>query len=170
MCENIYIALFILRIGMDEKTRFMKEAIKLSFEGLKKGGPFGAVIVKKGKIISKGYNKVTASNDPTAHAEIIAIRNACRKLKSFSLKGCDMYTGCEPCPMCLSAIYWARIDNVYFANTTKDAANAGFDDFFIYNEIKCPASKRKIKMKQLMKDEAIKTFQEWKRKKDKIRY
>src|SRR3990167_1516342 len=135
--------------------KFMSHAIRLSItkmvEG--KGGPFGAVVVKNGKIIAEGFNKVTSTNDPSAHAEVVAIRNACKKLKSFQLTGCEIYTSCEPCPMCLGAIYWARPDRVYFANTREDAANIGFDDQFIYEEINRSIQKRKFKMKQFMRKE-----------------
>ena len=150
---------------------FMLEAISLSEKNIKKGGgPFGAVIVKNGKIIAKGTNSVTINNDPTAHAEITAIRNASKKLKNFSLKGCEIYTSCEPCPMCLSAIYWANIDRIYFANTRTDAAKIGFRDDHIYKELTKPLYKRKIPNKQLLRDEAIKAFKLWETNKDKISY
>jgi len=151
---------------------FMKEAILLSNESIKNktGGPFGAVIVKDGKIISRESNKVTAANDPTAHAEIEAIRSACKNLNTFILEGCDIYTSCEPCPMCLSAIYWARISNIYYANTREDAAALGFDDEFLYEEIKKSVDQRKIPMKQLLRDEANIVFKEWQNKEDKIHY
>lgn len=152
--------------------RFMKEAILLSRENIKKatGGPFGAVIVKDGKIIAGGANQVTTQNDPTAHAEIEAIRAACRKLNSFILEGCEIYTSCEPCPMCLSAIYWARIDKIYYANTRKDAAELNFDDEFLYNEINKPNHDRKIPMIQILRDDAYPVFKEWVSKEDKIHY
>jgi len=150
----------------------MAEAIRLATENVKSGngGPFAAVIVKDNKIIASGVNKVTSTNDPTAHAEVTAIRNACKELKSFQLDDCDLYTSCEPCPMCLGAIYWARPKRVYFGNTKSDAAEIGFDDSFIYKEIETPIESRKIKMKQLMSDEAKASFIEWKNKTDKIEY
>ncbi len=150
----------------------MLEAISLSKENIKNatGGPFGAVIVKNGEIISGGSNQVTTHNDPTAHAEIEAIRAACKKLKSFSLEGCEIYTSCEPCPMCLSAIYWARIERIYFANSREDAAELNFDDEFLYREINKENHNRKIPMVQMLRDEAIKVFNDWKHKEDKIHY
>src|ERR1041384_1905961 len=143
-----------------EQTEFIKVAIQLSKEGSENnmGGPFGCVVVKDGKIIGKGYNEVTSSNDPTAHAEIVAIREACRTLGSFQLTGFEIFTSCEPCPMCLGAIYWARPDKVYFANTRNDAAAAGFDDAFIYDEIHKHPSGRKIKMLHVPDDEALEIF------------
>ena len=135
---------------MSQKNIFMMRAIELSIESAKtKGGPFGSVIVKNNKIIAEGYNKVTMNNDPTAHGEIVAIRDACQKLNTFNLSGCDLYSSCEPCPMCLSAIYWARIDKIYYANTREDAKNIDFDDSFIYLEVAKKIDKRKIKMKQM---------------------
>ena len=150
----------------------MLEAIRLSRQNLTdgSGGPFGAVVAKDGKIISAESNKVTSSNDPTAHAEIEAIRAACKKLKSFSLEGCVIYTSCEPCPMCLSAVHWARIEKIYYANTRKDAAEINFDDDIIYNEVSKALEDRLIPMKQFMNDEAKKVFIEWKDKEDKIHY
>lgn len=151
--------------------KFMKKAIELSIVNVTKGGgPFGAVIVKNGKIISEGTNNVTKKNDPTAHAEIVAIRNASKKLKNFDLKGCEIYTSCEPCPMCLSAIYWANIDKIYYANTKKDAAKIGFRDDHIYKELSVPLSKRKIPFVQMQRDDAIKAFELWECKTDKISY
>lgn len=157
---------------MEENEKFMQEAIRLSFETMRngKGGPFGCVIVKDGKIIAEGFNQVTSSNDPTAHAEVVAIREACKKLNTFQLNGCEIYTSCEPCPMCLGAIYWARPDKLYFANTQNDAAQIGFDDRFIYQEINLSLSERKIPTIQLGREFAIKAFDEWKNKKDKIDY
>ena len=147
---------------MNIDEQFMREAIKLSIDNIDDlGGPFGAVIVKDGKIISKGANKVTSTNDPTAHAEVVAIREASRKLNTYNLKGCTIYTSCEPCPMCLSAIYWARIDKIFFGNTKTDAKNIGFDDSFIYDEIKLPINERSIETKQLLRDEAIAGFKKW---------
>jgi tRNA(Arg) A34 adenosine deaminase TadA len=151
---------------------FMREAIRLSIQMMRlgKGGPFGAVVVKDGRIVGRGSNQVTSTNDPTAHAEIVAIREACRRLKSFQLKGCDLYTSCEPCPMCLSAIYWARLRTVYYGNTRKDAAGIAFDDDFIYREVGLPIRKRELVMKQLLRKEALAAFAEWKLKPDKITY
>ncbi len=151
--------------------KFMVDVIQLSMDNIKKGGgPFAAVIVKDGKIIATGTNSVTNDNDPTAHAEVNAIRNACRKLKTFDLSGCTIYTSCEPCPMCLGAIYWAHIEKVFFGNNKTDARNIGFDDSFIYNEIELPIDKRKVKFIQLLPEEAIKTFKAWEQKEDKIAY
>ena len=153
------------------KNEFMKKAIELSVESVNNGGgPFGCVIVKDKKIISEGSNKVTSTNDPTAHGEIVAIRKACEKLKDFSLKGCELYSNCEPCPMCLSAIYWARIEKIYYANTREDAQEIDFDDSFIYSEFKKNINERKIPMFQMMRNEALKTFELWHKKKDKIKY
>lgn len=150
----------------------MQAAIDLSFEMMRKnkGGPFGSVIVKGGKIIAKGWNEVTSTNDPTAHGEITAIRKACKKLNTFDLSGCEIYTSCEPCPMCLTAIYWARIDKIYYANTQKDAAAIGFDDSFFYDQVSKPVQKRQIPTAQVMHKEALKAFKEWDKKEDKILY
>lgn len=149
----------------------MARAIEISRKNMdQQGGPFGAVIVKNGQIVGEGANRVTATNDPTAHAEVEAIRKACQNLKTFDLSGCEIYTSCEPCPMCLSAIYWARIDRIYYANTKKDAAQILFDDDFIYQEIPKKVSERKIPMKQLLRDEALKVFAAWEKKTDKIPY
>lgn len=149
----------------------MARAIDLSRRNIDDGGgPFGAVIVKDGKIVGEGSNRVTATNDPTAHAEIVAIREACRNLKTFDLSGCEIYTSCEPCPMCLSAVYWAHISKIYFANTKKDAARIEFDDDFIYQEIPKPLAQRKIPMVQLLRDEAWKVFEIWEQKTDKLKY
>lgn len=134
------------------------------------GGPFGCVIVKDGKVIGQGYNEVTSTNDPTAHAEVVAIRNACKNLNSFKLEGCVLYTSCEPCPMCLGAIYWARPDRVVYACSREDAAAIGFDDDFIYKEIPLQSSERKIQTEQLLRDEGVKVMELWKTKKDKINY
>ena len=154
------------------KSKFMREAVRLSLVQMRagRGGPFGAVVVRKGKIVGRGFNLVTSTNDPTAHAEVVAIRAACQKLKTFQLDECELYTSCEPCPMCLSAIYWARLKRVYYANTRKDAAKIQFDDDFLYREVGLPISKRSLPMKQLLRDEAILAFQEWDAKADKIRY
>ena len=149
----------------------MKRAIELSIESVNKnGGPFGCVIVKDEKIISEGSNKVTSTNDPTAHGEIVAIREACKKLNDFNLNGYELYSTCEPCPMCLSAIYWARIDKIYYANTRKDAQKIDFDDSLIYSEFKKDIDKRKIPMIQMMRDEALKAFELWDKKADKVKY
>jgi tRNA(Arg) A34 adenosine deaminase TadA len=157
---------------MSNQQYFMKEAIALSKKSMEEdeGGPFGCIIVKDGQIIARGNNKVTSSNDPTAHAEVVAIREACRKLNNFQLQGCEVYTSCEPCPMCLGAIYWARPDKVYFANTRQEAAQIGFDDAFIYEEINIHPESRKIKMIHLPDDSAQEVFNRWLQKSDKIRY
>jgi len=156
---------------MSEKNPFMMRAIELSIESAKfKGGPFGSVIVKNNKIIVEGSNKVTMNNDPTAHGEIVAIRAACQKLNTFNLSGCDLYSSCEPCPMCLSAIYWSRIENIFYANTRIDAKNIDFDDSFIYSEITKDLENRKIKMHQMHRDEALEAFKIWENKEDKIKY
>ena len=153
------------------KNEFMKRAIELSIKSVNNGGgPFGCVIVKDEKIISEGSNKVTSNNDPTAHGEIVAIREACKNINNFSLNGCELYSTCEPCPMCLAAIYWARIDKIYYANTRNDAQKIDFDDSFIYSEIKKNIDERKIPMTQMMRDEAIKAFELWDKKKDKVKY
>ncbi len=156
---------------MKKEEKFMAEAIKLSCESVKNGGgPFGAVIVKDGEIIAASSNSVTTDNDPTAHAEVNTIRKACKTLGTFELDGCEIYTSCEPCPMCFGAIYWARLDKLYFANTKADAKNIGFDDSFIYEEIELSYDKRKIPNIQIMRDEALKAFQDWENKEDKIEY
>ncbi len=150
----------------------MQKAIDLSRQNVKdgKGGPFATVISRDGAVIASGTNSVTSANDPTAHAEIIAIREACRVLNSFQLAGCEIYTTCEPCPMCLGAIYWARPDKVYFANTRDDAARIGFDDLFIYEELGRPLDSRRIPMVQKMHDDALTVFREWEMKLDKVKY
>ncbi|WP_316822376.1 nucleoside deaminase [Pedobacter gandavensis] len=155
-----------------EHEKFMRIAINLSERNVTNqlGGPFGAVVVKEGKIIAKSGNKVTRTNDPTAHAEVSAIRIACKKLNTFDLSGCVIYTSCEPCPMCLSAVYWSRINAIYYANTKVDAANIGFDDQFIYEELKKPMNKRSLPLKQLLRDEAIQTFKLWEQSAMKINY
>lgn len=153
------------------KKIFMQKAIDLSIESVKNGGgPFGAVIVKDGKIIAAMSNSVTKDNDPTAHAEINAIRKASEKLGRFDLSDCEIYSSCEPCPMCLGAIYWAKIDTLYFANTKDDAKKIGFDDSFIYEEIEKPYQLRKMKTSQLMRNEALKAFKLWEQKDNKIEY
>ena len=156
---------------MEDKKKFMPKAIELSVNSANTiGGPFGSVIVKDNKIIAEGSNKVTFSNDPTAHGEVVAIREACKKLNTFDLSGCEIYTSCEPCPMCLSAIYWSRLDKIYYANTREDAKNIDFDDSFIYLEIPKKISDRKIKMTQMLRDDALKAFEIWDKKVDKIIY
>ncbi|MCX7862391.1 MAG: nucleoside deaminase [Bacteroidales bacterium] len=156
---------------MNQHEYYMRQAIALSDENVDKGGgPFGAVIVKDGKIIAKAGNSVTLTNDPTAHAEVNAIRLAAKSLGTFDLSGCEIYTSCEPCPMCLGAIYWARIDKVYYANTKDDARNINFDDAFIYDEIMQPLQLRKKTFIQLLRNEAIKVFEKWQQKEDKIPY
>ena len=153
------------------KNEFMKRAIQLSINSVKNGGgPFGAVIVKNDKIIAEGSNKVTSTNDPTAHGEIVAIREACKKLNDFNLNGCKIFSTAEPCPMCLSAIYWARIDKIYYANTRKDAQKIDFDDSLIYSELQKNIDKRKIPMIQIMRNEALKAFELWEKKIDKVKY
>ncbi len=150
---------------------FMRKAISMATENVKNGGgPFGAVIVKDNEIIATGVNRVTASNDPTAHAEVSAIRNACNKLNTFDLTGCEIYTSCEPCPMCLGAIYWARLSKIYYGNNKQDAAHIGFDDDFIYNELDRSIDQRNIPTSQLLNDEAISTFKLWESTEDKIKY
>ena len=156
---------------MEDKKKFMAKAIELSINSANTiGGPFGSVIVKDNKIIAEGSNKVTMNNDPTAHGEIVAIRDACKKLNTFNLSGCDLYSSCEPCPMCLSAIYWSRIENIFYANTRIDAKSIDFDDSFIYSEINKDIENRKIKMYQMHRDEALKAFKVWENKVDKIKY
>ena len=150
---------------------FMKMAIELSIESVNKnGGPFGCVIVKNNKVIAKGSNKVTSTNDPTAHGEIVAIREACKKLNNFNLNGSELYSTCEPCPMCLSAIYWARISKIYYGNTREDAQKIDFDDSFIYSEFEKKVKERKIPMIQMMRNEALKAFELWDKKTDKVKY
>lgn len=150
----------------------MQRAIELSRTKMEAGfgGPFGAVIVKDGEVIAEGYNQVTSTNDPSAHAEVVAIREACKKLGVFHLKGCEIYTSCEPCPMCLATIYWANLDRVYYANTKKDAAAIDFADDHIYHELDRPIDERELPMIQIGREEAIKVFQAWQAKDDKILY
>ena len=154
------------------EQKFLKRAIELSETGMRnlQGGPFGCVIVKENEIIGEGWNQVTFLNDPTAHAEIVAIRNACRKIGSFQLNGCDIYTSCEPCPMCLGAIYWARPKKVIYANTREDAAAIAFDDAFIYEEIKNSPSQLKIQFIHSPNDDALKVFREWENFEGKTQY
>ena len=155
----------------NKSNNFMLRAIELSMISVEtNGGPFGCVIVKNNQIIAEGSNEVTKTNDPTAHAEIVTIRKACNELKNFHLKGTEMYTSCEPCPMCLSAIYWSHIDKIYFGNTRIEDSKIGFDDNFIYDELLMDLAKRKIPSQQLNQNEAIKAFQEWELKTDKIEY
>jgi guanine deaminase len=151
---------------------FMRAAIRLSIRKMRQGqgGPFGAVVTRNGTIIGRGWNLVTSTNDPTAHAEIVAIRQACKRLKRFQLSDCDLYTSCEPCPMCLSAIYWARLHHVFYANTRQDAARIHFDDEFIYREVALPINRRKLRLKQILRKEALAAFEEWERKPDKVLY
>ena len=149
----------------------MRKAIALSIENIQKGGgPFGAVIVKDGKVIATGVNRVTAKNDPTAHAEVTAIRKASKKLGTFDLAGCEIYTSCEPCPMCLGAVYWAHLDKMYYGNTKTDAKNIGFDDSFIYDEIDLKPENRRVETTQMLPEEAIKAFETWAKSEDKIEY
>ena len=153
------------------KNEFMKRAIELSIQNINKGGgPFACVIVRDNNIVGEGSNKVTPTNDPTAHGEIVAIREACKKLNNFTLNGCELYSTCEPCPMCLSAIYWARIDKIYYANTRDDARKIDFDDSLIYSEIHKKINERKIPMVQIMRNEALKAFELWDKKTDKVKY
>jgi tRNA(Arg) A34 adenosine deaminase TadA len=156
---------------MTLKNNFMLRAIELSVNSANNtGGPFGCVIVRDNKIIAEGSNIVTSSNDPTAHAEIVAIRDACQKLNTFNLSGSDLYSSCEPCPMCLSAIYWSHIDNIFYANTRNDAKKINFDDSFIYSEFSKKIEDRKIPTKQMLRDEALKAFELWNKKTDKMEY
>lgn len=153
------------------KEQLMREAIRLSEENVTNGGgPFGAVITRDGKIVATGVNRVTANNDPTAHAEVSAIRAACEKLNTFDLSGCEIYTSCEPCPMCLGAIYWAHIDKIYYGNDKDDAKAIDFDDSFIYDELALPRGERRLPVEVLLDNEAIKAFEMWKIKADKVEY
>lgn len=151
---------------------FLHEAIRLSAEKMaaNEGGPFGAVVVRDGRVVGRGWNRVTSTNDPTAHAEVVAIRDACANLGTFSLAGCELYTSCEPCPLCLAAIYWARLDRVYYAATCDDAAAAGFDDRTFYTELAKPAWERAVPMEQALRDEACAALRAWVAKPDKVRY
>jgi len=154
-----------------KKEDFMRKAIELSIENVKNGGgPFGAVIVKDGEIVATGVNRVTANHDPTAHAEVSAIRAACQKLDTFDLSGCEIYTSCEPCPMCLGAIYWAHLDKIYYGNNKADAARIGFDDSFIYDELALERKDRKKVMEEMLPEEAKAAFQAWEDKADKVEY
>lgn len=156
----------------ESDKKLMQRAIELAEQGMdsNSGGPFGCAIAKDGEIIGEGCNRVTSTNDPTAHAEIVAIREACQKLGAFQLDGCVIYTSCEPCPMCLGAIYWARPERVYFACTREDAADIGFDDDFIYEELEKSNSERHLQIVNLMRDEALTVFQKWAKKPDKQEY
>jgi len=156
----------------DQKQQFMQAAIDQARKGMEagEGGPFGAIVVKDGVIVGRGNNKVTSSNDPTAHAEVTAIRDACKNLNSFQLDGCVLYSSCEPCPMCLGAIYWARPDKLYFACSREDAAEIGFDDDFIYKEIPLPIHERKIDTVQIMQQEGLSVFKAWTDKEDREMY
>ncbi|HEX4951940.1 MAG TPA: nucleoside deaminase [Thermoanaerobaculia bacterium] len=154
------------------QERFMREAIRMAELGMRgnHGGPFGCVVVRGEEVVGRGHNRVTSSNDPTAHAEMVAIREACQVLGTFELSGCELYTSCEPCPMCLAAIYWARLDRVFFANTRTDAAAIGFDDELLYEELALPLDRRRLEMKPLLREEAMAAFQEWLAKPDKVAY
>ena len=151
---------------------FLREAIRLSIEKMEgnEGGPFGAIIVRNEEIIGRGWNRVTSTNDPTAHAEVVAIRDACSHLKTFSLAGCEIYSSCEPCPLCLAAIYWSRLERIHYACTCDDAAAAGFDDRQLYREVSRSAGERSIPMEQALRDEALVALQAWVKKEDRIRY
>ena len=154
------------------QEKFMREALHLAEVGMRggRGGPFGCVVVRKGEVVGRGHNRVTSTNDPTAHAEVVAIRDACANLETFQLDDCELYTSCEPCPMCLSAIYWARIPTIYYGNTRTDAAAIGFDDDFIYQQVPLPPEQRTVEMTLFLRDEAQGAFQEWAKKTDKVRY
>ena len=153
------------------KEELMRKAIELSVENVENGGgPFGAVIAKDGQIVATGVNRVTSNCDPTAHAEVSAIRAACEKLGTFDLSGCEIYTSCEPCPMCLGAIYWAHLDKMYYGNNKTDAKNIGFDDSFIYDELELPKDRRKLPSEIVLPEEAIKAFDMWMKKEDKVEY
>jgi guanine deaminase len=156
----------------DQDLQFMRRAIELAQQGINNndGGPFGCVIVKNGEIVGEGNNCVTSTNDPTAHAEVVAIRNACQNLNTFQLDNCVIYTSCEPCPMCLGAIYWARPAQIFYACNKTDAAQVGFDDDFIYQEIERPINERHIKTKNLLREEGLKVFENWANKSDKTKY
>lgn len=180
--RNIFYALPLMELGLvacsESKTDvtmskedLMRKAIELSEENVKNGGgPFGAVIAKDGKIVATGVNRVTPNCDPTAHAEVSAIRAACEKLGTFDLTGYELYTSCGPCPMCLGAIYWAHIDKMYYGNDKHDAKDIGFDDSFIYDELELPASQRRLQSEVLLEDEAIRAFDIWRNKEDKVEY
>lgn len=155
----------------EQDRKFMQMAIDASIQNVKNGGgPFGAVIVRDGQVIATGVNRVTANNDPTAHAEVSAIRSACAQLGTFHLQDCVIYTSCEPCPMCLSAIYWSGITRIYYGNTAQDADDIGFSDKFIYDELATPMSQRSIPVQNIMRDEALSAFRAWEEKEDKVEY
>lgn len=155
----------------EQKKEYMRLAIRLATESVNKGGgPFGAVIVKNGEVIAATSNRVTIDNDPTAHAEVCAIRDACKKLNTFDLTGCELYASCEPCPMCLASMYWAHIDHYYYGNDQHDAKSIGFDDAFIYDEFALKPEDRSMPREQMLRDEALETFKEWTKKDDKIEY
>ena len=153
-------------------TKFLREAIRLSLEKMEagEGGPFGAVVVRNGEIVGRGWNRVTSTNDPTAHAEILAIRDACRRLETFSLAGCEIYSSCEPCPMCFAAIFWARLDRIYYAATSKDATAAGFDDAPLYEQFTLPSDSRSIQMVQDLRQEACEVFDAWMQNPNRVAY
>ncbi len=155
-----------------DPTTFMRRAIELSRLHMEagEGGPFGAVVVKDGRILAEGWNRVTSGHDPTAHAEVVAIREACARLGTFELKGCEIFTSCEPCPMCLAAIYWARLERIWYANGQADAAAIQFDDAWLYREVALPLANRSLPLVQLLRDEALTVFQAWDAKVDKVRY
>lgn len=154
------------------QLKFLKRSVELAVSKMLagEGGPFGAVIVRDGEIVAEGFNRVTSTLDPTAHAEVVAIRNACQALQNFELKGCEIYSSCEPCPMCLGAIYWARLDKIYFASSRADAAKAGFDDSFIYDEVPLPLDRRSIPTTQIFSDEGARAFDAWAKNAHKILY
>ena len=157
---------------MEDQKKFMREAIRLSIENVKSGngGPFGAIVVKDGEIVATGVNEVTRTNDPTAHAEVVAIRNACQSLGTHQLDGCEIYSSCEPCPMCLGAIYWARPSKVFYGNTKEDAADVQFDDHFIYRELDLPGDLRQLPAIQILREEALHAFRLWNENPDKELY
>lgn len=154
------------------QRRFMQEAIEMAMANIDsgRGGPFAALVLREEEVIGRGVNSVTSSNDPTAHAEVMAVRDACRTLGDFQLDGCDLYTTCEPCPMCLGAIYWSRLDRVFYASTQRDAAEAGFDDQLIYDELRRDPEGRRLPMKQVMREEAKRVFDAWKQFEKRIEY
>lgn len=155
----------------EDDRRFMQRAIELSIENIDSGGgPFGAVIVRDGRVVASGTNRVVPNNDPTAHAEVVAIRNACRELQTFDLAGCTVYSSCEPCPMCLSALYWAGVERICYANTKSDAAAIDFDDSFIYDQLRLDYDRRSIRCEHFMRDEALEAFRRWEDKSDKVEY
>ncbi len=158
--------------GVRKVNRFMQRAIELSLDNVRSGagGPFAALVVRDGAILATGTNQVTTSQDPTAHAEVVAIRGACQAVRNFQLSDCELYTTCEPCPMCMGAIYWARLARVYYANTRDDAARIGFDDSFIYDQLVMPIEERKIPMIGMMREQAIEAFREWEKSQTKVKY